>query len=53
MFFQALMTIAAPRYPDILVLEYAVDHLGEMDIQIDIVEPDIALFTKLSPSHTQ
>ena len=24
-----------------------------MDIQIDIVEPDVALFTKLSPSHLQ
>lgn len=24
-----------------------------MDIQLDIVEPDVALFTKLSPAHTE
>lgn len=53
MFFQSLWTIANPRYPHMLVLEYGVDHAGEMDIQINIVEPDIALFTKLSPSHVQ
>ena len=53
MFFSALFTIARRHYPRILVLEYGVDHEGEMNIQIDIVEPDVALFTKLSPSHTQ
>lgn len=51
MFFAAISTILRPRYPAILVLEYGVDHIGEMDIQIDIVEPDILLFTRLSPSH--
>lgn len=49
----ALNTLASREYPDILVLEYGVAHYGEMDVQINIVEPDIALFTKLSPSHTQ
>lgn len=49
----AVWTIMNPRYPHILVLEYGVDHTGEMDIQIDIAEPDIALFTKLSPSHIE
>lgn len=53
MFFSAIFTIIQSDYPHILVLEYGVDHIGEMDIQINIVEPDIALFTKLSPSHTQ
>lgn len=33
------------------MLEYGVDHYGEMKVQTDIVEPDIALFTTLSPSH--
>ena len=41
------------NYPRILVLEYGIDHIGEMDTQIRIVEPDIALFTKLSPSHIE
>lgn len=50
-FLSALWTLIRPNYPHILVLEYGVDHIGEMDIQTQIVEPDIALFTKLSPSH--
>jgi UDP-N-acetylmuramoyl-tripeptide--D-alanyl-D-alanine ligase len=53
MFLSACWTIMNPRYPRMLVLEYGVDHRGEMDIQIDITEPDIALFTKLSPSHLE
>ena len=53
MFFSALWTIISSRYPAVLVLEYGVDHIGEMDIQIDIVEPDIILFTRLSPSHIE
>jgi len=50
-FFGSLWTILKPRYPRILILEYGIDHHGEMKIQTDIVEPDIALFTTLSPSH--
>lgn len=53
MFFSSLWTLINPRYPQILLLEYGVDHEGEMDIQINIVEPDIALFTRLSPSHIE
>lgn len=52
-FFGALVTLASSRYPHILVLEYGVDHAGEMDVQTLIVEPHIALFTKLSPSHIE
>ena len=48
-----MWAIIRPHYSHILVLEYGVDHPGEMDIQLRIVEPDIALFTKLSPSHTE
>lgn len=53
MFFSALGTLARSHYPEVLVLEYGVDHLGEMDIQLDIAEPDILLFTRLSPSHVE
>lgn len=53
MFFGAVWSIANPHYPKILLLEYGIDHQGEMDIQIDIAEPDVALFTRLSPSHTE
>ncbi len=52
-FFESLWALIRSDYPHILVLEYGVDHVGEMDIQVQIVEPDIALFTKLSPSHIE
>jgi len=52
-FFGALRSILTSQYPSTLVLEYGIDHIGEMKIQTDIVEPDIALFTTLSPSHLQ
>lgn len=47
----AISIILQKQYPDILVLEYGIDHTGEMEIQTKIVEPNIALFTTLSPSH--
>jgi UDP-N-acetylmuramyl pentapeptide synthase len=53
MFFLALGTLFKNNYPSILVLEYGIDHIGEMDIQTNIVEPDIALFTRLAPSHIE
>jgi UDP-N-acetylmuramoyl-tripeptide--D-alanyl-D-alanine ligase len=49
----ALKSILTSWYPSTLILEYGIDHRGEMKIQTDIVEPDIALFTTLSPSHLQ
>ncbi|MEI6711510.1 MAG: Mur ligase family protein [bacterium] len=49
----AFRSILKPCYPATLVLEYGIDHAGEMKIQTDIIEPDIALFTTLSPSHLQ
>ncbi|MFA6080591.1 MAG: Mur ligase family protein [Candidatus Gracilibacteria bacterium] len=48
-----IFSICRPQYPRILVLEYGIDHPGEMKVQTDIVEPDIVLFTTLSPSHLE
>ncbi len=53
MLYQAMKTVFGTDYPRILVLEYGVDHIGEMDVQLGIVEPDIALITTLSPSHIE
>lgn len=39
------------KYPKILVLEYGIDRIGEMDFMCDIVEPDICIFTVLSANH--
>lgn len=36
---------------DIIVLEYGVDHVGEMDVLIDIVQPDYALITNIDKVH--
>jgi UDP-N-acetylmuramoyl-tripeptide--D-alanyl-D-alanine ligase len=39
-----------PKY-DIIVLEYGIDHPGEMDQMISIVAPDIAIWTGIGDTH--
>ncbi len=39
--------------PEVFVLEYAVDHPGDMAYLCDIAEPDIAVFTRISPVHAE
>ena len=43
------------KYPDILVLEYGVDHPGDMDYLISIARPDIAVITAIGdvPAHIE
>lgn len=36
---------------DIIVLEYGVDHVGEMDVLVDIVRPDFAMITNIDKVH--
>jgi UDP-N-acetylmuramoyl-tripeptide--D-alanyl-D-alanine ligase len=40
-------------YPRYLVLEYGIDHPGEMEFMLSIVAPDIAVITELTPSHLE
>lgn len=40
-------------YPQYVVLEYWIDHPGEMDFLIDIVIPDIAIITEIIPNHIE
>lgn len=40
-------------YPRFLVLEYGIDHPGEMDFLLDIVVPDIAIITEIMPNHIE
>jgi len=35
-----------------VVLEYGVDHLGEMDFHLNLVKPQIAVLTGINPTHT-
>lgn len=41
------------RYPDYLVLEYGIDHPGEMDFLLSIAVPDIAVLTQVEPNHLE
>lgn len=41
------------NYPEILVLEYGIDHPGDMIYLCDIAEPDISVLTMISPVHVE
>jgi UDP-N-acetylmuramoyl-tripeptide--D-alanyl-D-alanine ligase len=36
---------------DIIVLEYGVDHVGEMDVLVDIAQPDFGVITNIDTVH--
>lgn len=36
-----------------LILEYGVEHPGEMDHYLNLVKPNIAIITKIAPTHTK
>ncbi len=40
-------------YPKYLVLEYGIDHPGEMDFLLSIARPDIAILTPIEPNHIE
>jgi UDP-N-acetylmuramoyl-tripeptide--D-alanyl-D-alanine ligase len=40
-------------YPRYLVLEYGIDHPGEMDFLLSIVIPDVAIITEIAPNHIE
>ncbi len=54
-FFHALhLTFVSRVSPyDILILEYGIDRPGEMDFLLDIVQPDIGIFTALDSVHSE
>lgn len=52
-FFLGFKQIFRKDYPKILILEYGIDRIWEMDFMCDIVEPDIAIFTTLTENHIQ
>jgi UDP-N-acetylmuramoyl-tripeptide--D-alanyl-D-alanine ligase len=43
----------AKRYPKYLVLEYGIDHPGEMDMLTDICEPDVGVMQAISKNHVE
>ncbi|MFZ5391284.1 MAG: UDP-N-acetylmuramoyl-tripeptide--D-alanyl-D-alanine ligase [Patescibacteria group bacterium] len=40
-------------YPEFLVLEYGVDHPGDMDYLLSVAKPSIAILTAVSASHLE
>lgn len=47
---QSLFVYTKPY--DIIVLEYGIDHIGEMDFLLSIAVPDIALVTQIDAVHS-
>ncbi len=53
-FLEALTVWLIPQnYPKVLVLEYGIDHPGDMDVLVNIVKPDIAVLTTVGISHKE
>jgi UDP-N-acetylmuramyl pentapeptide synthase len=53
-FAKALMVWLLPQdYPKVLVLEYGIDHPGEMDTLLNIVQPKIGVLTTIGVSHKE
>lgn len=51
-FFQAILRLFSP-YPRYLVLEYGIDHPGEMEYLLSIAKPHIAILTPVAPNHLE
>lgn len=47
----ALIAARLERYPEVLVLEMGIDHPGDMDYLLGIVQPDVAVLTRIAESH--
>lgn len=42
-----------PNYPNLLVLEFGVDHPGDIAYLCEIAKPDVAVLTAISPVHLE
>ncbi len=51
-FITAIITYFRP-YPKYLVLEYGIDHPGEMEYLVSIVQPDLAVLSPVAPNHLE
>lgn len=47
------LLIRRADYPHYLVLEYGIDHIGDMKYLLNIVKPDIGVITAISPTHLE
>ncbi len=50
----ARLLMRTPKtFPQVFVLEYGIDHPGDMAYLCDIAEPDVSVFTRVSPVHAE
>ncbi|MEK7496676.1 MAG: UDP-N-acetylmuramoyl-tripeptide--D-alanyl-D-alanine ligase [Patescibacteria group bacterium] len=47
------LIITRESYPEVLVLEYGVDHKGDIDYLVKIARPNIAIVTAVAPTHLE
>lgn len=52
-FAKGIYLLFSRRYPECLVLEYGIDHPGEMDALLNIVQPDVAVILSISRNHVE
>ncbi len=50
-FIKSIFVIFSKKYPKVLVLEYWIDHIWEMDYMIDIVTPNISVILNIFWNH--
>lgn len=50
-FIKSIFVIFWKKYPSILILEYWIDHVWEMDYMMDIVNPNISVLLNISENH--
>ncbi len=49
----AVLLSTSKKFPQVFVLEYGIDHPGDMDALCEIAEPFIAVMTRISPVHVE
>lgn len=50
-FVRGFLLLFSRNYPRYLVLEYGIDHEGEMDFLLEVARPDIAIVLNISKNH--
>jgi UDP-N-acetylmuramoyl-tripeptide--D-alanyl-D-alanine ligase len=52
-FTKGIVTYLKRSYPKYIILEYGIDHSGEMEYLVSIVKPDIAVLSVVVPTHME
>ena len=50
-FIKSIFVIFSKKYPKVLVLEYWIDHIWEMDYMMDIVTPNVSVILNIFGNH--